>query len=239
MNSQPTSLVEALELFDLLLDEEKITEARAALDLAKKLATEDDDVEIRLAEAHFAYEAEGPDAAIALIKALVRDVPDSADAWYSLGLLHVDEENDKEAVSCFLRVHDLDVENDIGEVEPAILERIEEVARDLIDALPPELGKRLLNVPIVLEDRPSRAIVEEGFDPRALGLFDGNEDGSDPAPVPTRIVLYTTCLVDAFGPTELDEELDELDAQVEITVLHELGHYFGLSEEEVENLGLG
>src|SRR5690606_13380872 len=177
---------------------------------------------------------EGLTAAVALVELLARDIPDSAEAWYALGQLRIDEEKDEAAIACFVRVHELDAEldEDLEPVDPAILDRIESVARDLIEALPPKLGDRLHGVPIVLEERPSRALVEDGFDPRALGLFDGNEDGSEPAPVPTRIVLYTTCLVDAFG------DGDELDEQVEVTVLHELGHYFGLDEAEVEKLGL-
>jgi predicted Zn-dependent protease with MMP-like domain len=51
-------------------------------------------------------------------------------------------------------------------------------------------------------------------------------------PAPTRIVLYACNLLAEFpDPVDLQE-------QVEITVLHEVGHYFGLDEDDMERLGL-
>jgi predicted Zn-dependent protease with MMP-like domain len=50
--------------------------------------------------------------------------------------------------------------------------------------------------------------------------------------MPTRIVLYTANL------TASCQDQDELEREVEITVLHEVGHYFGLDEDDMERLGL-
>ena len=55
------------------------------------------------------------------------------------------------------------------------------------------------------------------------------------ATAPTRIVLYAANLAAYVDP---DDE-QELAREVEITLLHEIGHYFGLGEAEVEALGLG
>ncbi|MCA9651243.1 MAG: metallopeptidase family protein, partial [Myxococcales bacterium] len=115
---------------------------------------------------------------------------------------------------------------------------IEEVAAEVLDRLPEPFASRLHDVPIVLEPRPGEAIVAEGFDPRAFGLFEGPDDhgrrridGIDPRP--TRIVVFFANLLDAFGRD--DEDLRE---QIEITLLHEIGHYFGLDEDQVDALGL-
>jgi predicted Zn-dependent protease with MMP-like domain len=74
------------------------------------------------------------------------------------------------------------------------------------------------------------------MDPRSLGLFDGLSDAevqnAEIATQPTRIVLYTGNLVGSFGTD------DELVEEVEITILHEVGHFFGLDEEDMERLGL-
>mgnify|MGYP005813335487 CR=1 FL=1 len=50
-------------------------------------------------------------------------------------------------------------------------------------------------------------------------------------PAPTRIVLFTSNLLASFAD-------DDLEEQVEITVLHEVGHYFGLDENDMVRLGL-
>ncbi|MGB1698589.1 MAG: metallopeptidase family protein, partial [Nannocystaceae bacterium] len=125
------------------------------------------------------------------------------------------------------------------EAEPAVLQaseaEIRAIATRVLTALPEEFSCRLENVPVVLEARPSRALVATGFDPRALGLFEGlaDADAEHAGPIPSRIVLFTRNLALEFP------EKEELAEQVEITLLHEVGHFFGLDEEQVEALGLG
>jgi predicted Zn-dependent protease with MMP-like domain len=102
--------------------------------------------------------------------------------------------------------------------------------------LPERFRDRLENVPVVLEPRPSRAIVAEGFDPRALGMFEGAGDRDKQAgeveTAPTRVVLFFANLLASFPDDE------DLALQVEVTILHELAHFFGLDEDEVAGLGL-
>ncbi len=98
----------------------------------------------------------------------------------------------------------------------------------------PEVFRRGSCVRVVtrhaLEPRPSEELVREGFDPRAYGIFEGNMHDED-APVPTCITLFTHNLLADFDD-------DELEEQLEITILHEVGHYFGLDEDDMERLGL-
>jgi predicted Zn-dependent protease with MMP-like domain len=81
-------------------------------------------------------------------------------------------------------------------------------------------------------------LVREGFDPRNVGLFEGpmhKHESGDSTGLPPRIVLYAanlTASLESDDPAALERE-------VEITVLHEIGHYFGLDEDRLEELGLG
>jgi predicted Zn-dependent protease with MMP-like domain len=222
-----------LDLFEDRLDEDDVEGAREALAKAAELVGEDDP-EVRLCAATLTYVDEGPEPAAALVEALVRDEPGFGDAWYALGELRAEAEDEDGMIAAFLEVRRLDAEldRDWPEVDREVLDRIEAVAREVIDGLPPELGRPFADVPVVLEERPAEYLVREGFDPRAYGLFEGRPQGDEDTPAPTRVVLYTHCLLESFG------EGEELDEQVEVTMLHELGHFFGLDEDEVARLGL-
>lgn len=90
-----------------------------------------------------------------------------------------------------------------------------------LDLLPPELGRRLENVAVVVEDENPR-------EPHLLGLFES-------APfMPRKITIYRLPLEEDFG-----HDPDELERQIRITVLHELAHYFGLDERQLADLGYG
>ncbi|MCA9663920.1 MAG: metallopeptidase family protein, partial [Myxococcales bacterium] len=84
--------------------------------------------------------------------------------------------------------------------------------------------------------RPHWDVVADGFDPRALGMFEGPDDFGqrilELAPMTSRIVLFTANLVASFADPE------DLEEEVRVTVLHEVGHYFGLDEDGVAALGL-
>jgi predicted Zn-dependent protease with MMP-like domain len=111
-------------------------------------------------------------------------------------------------------------------------------AADTLAELPLPIRSRLGQVPVFLADRPTVSQIESGIDARALGLFAGptqiDGESSESTYNPAQITLFVRCLSDAFG---LDE--DELLDEVRVTVLHELGHYLGLDEDELGELGLG
>ena len=83
---------------------------------------------------------------------------------------------------------------------------------------PPEIAGWLKNVAVVVED-------ENPDDPDILGLF------SEEPYMPAQITIYRLPLEEAFpDPLALEEE-------IRITVLHEIGHYFGMDEEQISQLG--
>jgi predicted Zn-dependent protease with MMP-like domain len=105
--------------------------------------------------------------------------------------------------------------------------RFDDVVRSALDGLPPQIAAGLRNVAVVVDE-------ENADDPDLYGLFEGvplTEGGPDLAELPGRIAIYRRPLVTDF-PDE-----DELREEIRITVLHELGHYFGLDEDRLAELG--
>ena len=103
----------------------------------------------------------------------------------------------------------------------------DDVVRAALDELPPEIAAGLRNVAVVVEE-------ENAEDPDLYGLFEGvplTEGGPDAGDLPNRIAIYR-CPLEADFPDE-----DELRDEIRITVLHELGHYFGLDEDRLAELG--
>jgi predicted Zn-dependent protease with MMP-like domain len=105
--------------------------------------------------------------------------------------------------------------------------RFDDVVRSALDTLPPEIAAGLRNVAVVVED-------ENPEDPDLYGLFEGiplTEGGPGPGDLPNRIAIYRRPLEDDFS------DVEELREEIRITVLHELGHYFGLDEDRLAELG--
>jgi predicted Zn-dependent protease with MMP-like domain len=103
----------------------------------------------------------------------------------------------------------------------------EDVVREALDSLPGELAAGLRNVAVVIED-------EDPDDPDLYGVFDGvplTEGGPLPGDLPNRIAIFRRPLEEDFG------DVDELRDEIRVTVLHELGHYFGLDERRLTELG--
>jgi predicted Zn-dependent protease with MMP-like domain len=178
------------------------------------------------------------DEARDLLQARIEQQPEDAEARYLLGMVYLELDEPAEAARQMLAVRRLDVAEDEADgIDWQEYEGIvAEAAEDVLRSLPSPFKERLQDVPVLIEDRPGEAIVREGFDPRALGLFEGRTDeqtqNNEIAEQPTRIVLYVANLVSAC-----DDE-DELEEQVAITLLHEMGHYYNLEEEDMGRLGL-
>ena len=125
-------------------------------------------------------------------------------------------------------------------VEGAVFEAAAEAA---LGSLPTEIQRYVENCPILIEELPGRDLVQEySVSPQLLGLFVGtpaDQPGSSPtwgtAPKegPDRIFLFKRNL------EKVAQTKAELIEQIQITVKHEIGHYLGLDEGDLERLGLG
>ncbi len=107
----------------------------------------------------------------------------------------------------------------------------EELVAEALDLLPPELTVLMNNVAVFVEDDPP------ADDPGLLGLYEGvpltERDGWYSGVMPDRITIYRK-------PTlAICETLDDIVAEVEITVVHEIAHHFGIDDEKLHELGYG
>lgn len=103
--------------------------------------------------------------------------------------------------------------------------------------LPANLRALAEALPVIYHDLPSPEILGEEFEPDILGMFAGSPHGFDSGDnnaLPAHILLFLDNINDYVGG-----DPDEFRAEVKITYLHELGHYFGWDEEDLESRGLG
>jgi predicted Zn-dependent protease with MMP-like domain len=116
-------------------------------------------------------------------------------------------------------------------------ERFENLVADALASIPQRFRDAMKNIAIVVEDEPTRELLREmGVKPpdTLLGLYSGT-------PLTERRWDYGNRLPDRIqlfqGPHERQSE-DEEDLVVAIgeTLIHEIGHYFGMSEEQIEEI---
>ncbi len=160
---------------------------------------------------------------------------DDAEAWYGLGLCAEERGDEAGQRAAWLRTLELDERAPLQNPhlsEATMAEVAEQALREL-----PEAARRLIqNVPILIVDLPARDEVAHGLDPRLLGLFAGSAyaEASSVGGTPqlTQILLFRKNLERmAIDPEDLRE-------QIRITLLHETGHFFGMSEDDLADVGL-
>lgn len=115
----------------------------------------------------------------------------------------------------------------------------EDLVRDAISSLPAEFITKMGNVSIIVAEKPTPVQLMEnnlGPDETLYGLYHGvplTERGSYVPPLPDVITIFQQ-------PIEhVSDSVDELEQQVRLTVVHEIAHYFGISDQELEKWGLG
>jgi predicted Zn-dependent protease with MMP-like domain len=113
----------------------------------------------------------------------------------------------------------------------------ERLVEEALTTIPRRFRRAIKNVAVIVEDEPPEALLEEmEIEPpdTLFGLYQGT-------PLPERSWAYGNTEPDRItlyqGPIEdaCDTE-DEIVMTIGETVIHEFGHYFGLSEEEIEEI---
>ena len=104
------------------------------------------------------------------------------------------------------------------------------LVEEALATLPEELIDDLENVAIVVEDEPED-------DSETLGVYEGTalteRDSSWFGMLPDRVVLFR-------GPlSRMCDDEDDLFEEIAITLVHEIGHYHGIGEERLHELGWG
>lgn len=110
------------------------------------------------------------------------------------------------------------------DIEPG---RFEEMVATALDSLPAELGRLMSNVAVTVEHDPGP--------PGLLGLYEGipltSRTTQYAGVLPDRITIYRQAIC-AICRTE-----DEVAAEVRRTVIHEVGHHFGIDDDRLDELG--
>lgn len=115
-------------------------------------------------------------------------------------------------------------------------ERFEQFVAEALDGLPPEFQERLENLVVVVEDWPSDEQVESmglGHRSNLLGLYEGvplTEMGSHRALLPDTITIFQKPIERVCRSEE------EIKRQIEETVRHEIAHYFGISDQRLNQI---
>ncbi len=114
-------------------------------------------------------------------------------------------------------------------------ERFERLVAEAVTLIPKRFRREMQNLALVVEDEPSADLLEEmEIEPpdSLYGLYQGT-------PLPERSWAFGNALPDRITiyqrPIEEDcDDEDEMRAVIGETLIHEVGHYFGMSEEEIE-----
>lgn len=170
-----------------------------------------------------------------LDRAVVMD-SESPHAVYHLGLVLERLGEEEESMRAFRQADALDHDHYPlpMQIDDDAFER---VTREALDNLPRSVRETVEAVPVLIEDFPSEVLLsEENVSPQILGLFLGvprtELEASGQRQDLDRVFLFKKNL------EKVCQDHDELIEQIQITVKHEMGHYLGLSEDDLEQLGL-
>ncbi|QIK62207.1 metallopeptidase family protein [Leucobacter viscericola] len=109
-------------------------------------------------------------------------------------------------------------------------EEFESMVADGLDSLHDDMLSKLDNVIFLIEDRPADNSpilgVYEGFSLAERDIYGYGEE-------PDRIILFRENLLEHCA------DMDELIAEIRITLIHEIAHFYGISEERIHELGWG
>lgn len=115
--------------------------------------------------------------------------------------------------------------------------QFEQYVAEALSTIPTRFRDAMENLAIVVEDEPDEELLEEmeaGPDDTLFGLYTGipltERQWAQGNTLPDRIILFQ-------GSHEREaEDEDDLIVSIGETLIHEIGHYFGMSEEEIEHI---
>jgi predicted Zn-dependent protease with MMP-like domain len=120
------------------------------------------------------------------------------------------------------------------------LRAFEALVAEALDDLPPYIQERMSNVAVLVEEWPRRermAALGYAEDMELLGLYEGvnrvDRSSGYHLATPDRITLFWRPILDEVG----DGNRAALRREIQVTVIHEIAHHFGIDDEELERLG--
>jgi predicted Zn-dependent protease with MMP-like domain len=109
-------------------------------------------------------------------------------------------------------------------------QEFEHLVSEALDSIPPELGRLMSNVAVLVADEapPGEAL---------LGLYEGvpltERDGWYAGVLPDTITIFRNPIL------RICETRDDVVDEVRVTVVHEVAHHFGIDDDELHDLGWG
>ena len=122
----------------------------------------------------------------------------------------------------------------------------DELLDQIMHELPDQLHELMEEVPLIVEDEPSDQLLDEmemERDEDLCGLHWGvpltERSVQQSGELPDRMMLFRGPIIRLAGWRGVHdrETVDELAEQIRITLLHEIGHHFGLDEDDLARLG--
>ncbi|MDH4271534.1 MAG: metallopeptidase family protein [Candidatus Aminicenantes bacterium] len=112
--------------------------------------------------------------------------------------------------------------------------RFETLVEEAINSLPRSFRERIENVAVMVEERPPRRRSSRASSRTLLGLYHGvplKDRGSYYGNIPPDVIVIYQEPIERLSASE-----EEIRERVREVVLHEVGHYFGLSEKELREI---
>ncbi|MEB2283395.1 MAG: metallopeptidase family protein [Myxococcales bacterium] len=127
----------------------------------------------------------------------------------------------------------------LGAMKPAMTRKeFRQLVTEVLATLPRDIASRIENVEVVVEDEPTAAQIRGvGLDPQQdtlFGLYEGvplHERGHDYAALPDKISIFYLPIIESC--TSIAEVRDE----IRTTVLHEVAHFFGIGDDDLDEWG--
>jgi len=207
-------------------------DAKALVLLDAALRDAPQDLELLSWKAHVLFESGHYEKSKLVHEKCLQLDNDDPGIWWDYGLVLEKLGDEAAAQQAFERAHEMEPE-DFPLPVPIAAKEVERIALRTLEEMPDDFRDAIRDVPVIVDDFPSREFVLENptLGPQILGLFTGNTH-NDHHPVPTAIMLFRKNL----EKTALDRE--ELELEVRKTLLHEIGHYLGLNEDDLQERGL-
>jgi len=127
-------------------------------------------------------------------------------------------------------------------LSPSLRRRFDELLEEILESLPDNIHEVMEEVPLIVEDEPPDYLLDEmDIDPDETdlcGLHWGipltERSVQHSGTMPDRMMLFRGPIIRTAGNRRSD-----VREQIRITLLHEIGHHFGLNEEDLNALGYG
>jgi predicted Zn-dependent protease with MMP-like domain len=211
-------LLRAVSLFEL----ERFGEARK--EAARACEADPGNPGAWFERAEAAYRCAEFEEALTAVGTAVDLDPEDPEGWHLLGRVALWMDDPDTADRAFRRAATLDAEEYVVPVRIASGE-FDRTAAQVWATIPAAFQTRLGNALVVVEPLPDPDDVARGFDPDTLGIYEGGTALADDWP--ERIVLFQRNHENVCG------SLGALREEIRRTVLHEVGHHFGMDEHEL------